>query len=210
MPVHRVTIAKAFAISKFEITFAQYELFAKTTDRALPGDNRWGRDNRPVINVSWEDARAYAQWLSKQTGEHYRLPTESEWEYVARAGSSGDFWWGKADEAPGKANCRRGCNSRFSGLFGSKTAPTGSYSPNAFGVYDTAGNVAEWVQDCYIENYILKPKNGSAFETAECPTRAVRGGSAKDNLDQIASHKRDYHPPDIYEAHLGFRLVMEL
>lgn len=210
-PVHRVTLGKPFAISETEITFAQYEQFAKATDRALPGDNRWGRDNRPVINVSWEDSQAYARWLSQQTGERYRLPTESEWEYVARAGSSTDFWWGdNASEAPGKVNCRRGCNSRFSGLFGSKTAPTGSYSPNAFGVYDTAGNVAEWVQDCYVDNYALKPKNGSAFETADCPTRVVRGGSAKDSVEQIASHVRDYHPPEIYEEHLGFRLVMEL
>jgi serine/threonine-protein kinase PpkA len=209
MPRHTVGIKKPFAISQYEITFQEYEQFAKATERALPGDNRWGRETRPVINVSWEDARAYTLWLSKMTGQTYRLPSESEWEYAARAGSIGLYWWGESNAA-GRANCRRGCNSRFSGLFGSKTAPAGSYPANSFDIYDTAGNVAEWVQDCYAENYSAKPKNGDAFEVAGCPTRVVRGGSAKDNLDQIATPIRNHHPPGIYEEHLGFRVVMEL
>lgn len=211
MPLHTVTISKAFAISQFEVTFADYDLFAKATERALPGDNRWGRGNRPVINVNWDDAQAYAQWLSKLTGKTYRLPSESEWEYVARAGTSGNHWWGdNAADAAGKANCRRGCNSRFSGLFGSKTAPVGSYSANNFDVYDTAGNVAEWTQDCYLENYNNKPTDGSAYNPKVCASRVVRGGSAKSNVDHIAIPLRDYHPAEIFEEHLGFRVVMEL
>lgn len=208
-PAHRVSINYSFAISQFEITFAEYDVFAQATNRALPGDNRWGRDRRPVINVSWDDAQAYVAWLSEMTGERYRLPSESEWEYVARAGTQTTFWWGD-EPLEGKANCRRGCNSRYSGLFGAKTAPVGTYSANAFGVYDTTGNVAEWTQDCYADGYADKPRDGSALSNANCRTRVVRGGSARDNLEHLANHARDYHPPEIYEEHLGFRVVMEL
>jgi serine/threonine-protein kinase PpkA len=211
MPVHKVTINKPFAMSKYEITFDDYDMFAQATNRTLPSDNRWGRGNRPVINVSFEDARAYATWLSKTTGKKYRLPTESEWEYVARAETDSLFWWGNDPrEAAGRANCRRGCNSKFSGLFGAKTAPVGSYPANGFGVYDTAGNVSEWVEDCFAENYTLHPKNGQALVIKNCNGRVVRGGSAKDNAERLATHIRDYHPAEIFDIHLGFRVVMEL
>jgi serine/threonine-protein kinase PpkA len=211
MPVHKVTLDKPFAISKYEITFNDYEIFAQTTNRPIPNDNRWGRGNNPVINVSFEDARAYAKWLSDTTGKRYRLPTESEWEYVARADTRSTFWWGDdAKDAAGRANCRRGCNSKFSGLFGAKTAPVGSYPANAFGVFDTAGNVAEWVEDCFADNYTLHPKNGQAMVVKECSARVVRGGSAKDNADDLANHIRSYYSPEISDAHIGFRVVMEL
>jgi len=211
MPVHKVTINKPFAISKFEITFEDYDMFAQATKRQLPSDNRWGRGNRPVINVSFNDARAYANWLSETTGKKYRLPTESEWEYVARAEANSLFWWGDdVKDASGRANCRRGCNSKFSGLFGAKTAPVGSYPANGFGIYDTAGNVSEWVEDCYAENYTLHPKNGQAMVVKNCDSHVVRGGSAKDNAERLANHIRDYHRTDIFDVHLGFRVVMEL
>ncbi|WP_435785525.1 bifunctional serine/threonine-protein kinase/formylglycine-generating enzyme family protein [Cellvibrio sp.] len=211
MPVHKVAINKPFAMSKYEITFDDYDMFAQATKRTLPSDNRWGRGNRPVINVSFEDARAYAQWLSETTGKKYRLPTESEWEYVARADTTTLFWWGnEIKESAGKANCRRGCNSKFSGLFGAKTAPVGSYPANGFGVYDTAGNVAEWVEDCFAENYTQHPKNGQATILKSCDAHVVRGGSAKDNAERLANHIRDYHRAEIFDAHLGFRVVMEL
>jgi len=211
MPVHNVLIPKPFAISKYEITFEDYDIFAQATKRILPDDNNWGRENRPVINVSYFDAKAYAEWLSETTGKKYRLPTEAEWEYIARAQTNTLFWWGNdARDAAGKANCRRGCSSKFSGLFGSKTAPVGTYPANRFGVYDTAGNVAEWVEDCFADNYSQHPKNGLAFQPKNCEARVVRGGSAKSDLEQIASHARDYHRPEIYNQHLGFRVVMEL
>ncbi|MFC3115251.1 bifunctional serine/threonine-protein kinase/formylglycine-generating enzyme family protein [Cellvibrio fontiphilus] len=211
MPVHKVTINKAIAMSKYEITFDDYDIFAQATNRALPSDNRWGRGNRPVINVNFEDARAYAKWLSETTGKKYRLPTEAEWEYVARANSKSLFWWGDdVKDAAGRANCRRGCNSKFSGLFGAKTAPVGSYPANAFGIYDTAGNVAEWVEDCFADNYNLHPKNGQALLIKNCDARVVRGGSAKDNAERLASHIRDYHHAEIFDSHLGFRVVMDL
>ncbi len=211
MPVHRVVISKPFAISKYEITFDDYDVFAQATQRTLPADNRWGRGNRPVINVTFDDAQAYAAWLSHTTGKKYRLPTEAEWEYVARAETNTLFWWGDdLREAAGRANCRRGCNSKFSGLFGAKTAPVGTYPANGFGVYDTAGNVAEWVVDCFAENYNLHPKNGQAMKVKDCDARVVRGGSSRDNLDRLASHVRDYHRSEVSNSHLGFRVVMEL
>lgn len=210
-PAHKVTLNKAFAMSKYEITFAEYDAFAQATGKALPGDNGWGREDRPVIHVSWDDANAYAQWLSKTTGKKYRLPTEAEWEYAARAGSANKFWWGDSEQdAKGKANCRRGCLSNFSGLFGSKTAPVGSYAPNAFGLYDTAGNVSEWVQDCYEENYANANANGSTREEKQCQGRVVRGGSTKDNVQRLTTSARDNIPAGYVTETLGFRLVMEL
>ena len=210
-PIHKVSFNKAFAISKYEITFAEYDFFAQSTGKPLPGDNGWGREDRPVIHVSWEDANIYAQWLSKTTGKKFRLPTEAEWEYVARGGSTGRYWWGDNEQdAKGKANCRRGCSSSFSGLFGSKTAPVGSYLPNPFGVYDTAGNVSEWVQDCYEENYTEAKANGSAYEHSQCQGRVVRGGSTKDNVQRLSSSARDNIPSGYLNETLGFRLVMEL
>lgn len=211
-PAHKVTIGRAFAMSKYEITFAEYDQFAQATNRALPGDNGWGRETRPVIHVSWDDAQAYTQWLSKTTGKKYRLPTEAEWEYAARAGSNGRFWWGDSEQdARGKANCRRGCYSSYSGLFGSKSAPVGSYSPNAFGLYDTAGNVSEWVQDCYEDNFAGASNLGQvARETKNCTSRVVRGGSTRDNVQRLISSARDNIPAGYLNDVLGFRVVMDL
>ena len=210
MPVHKVTV-NAFTISKYEITFNEYDAFAKATERPLPSDQKWGRGNRPVVNVTYDDAVAYTEWLSKTTGKKYRLPTESEWEYAARANTMSDFWWGEDEkDASGRANCRRGCNSKFSGLFGSRTAPVGSYPANGFGLFDTAGNVSEWVKDCFVDNYNLHPKNGRAYEVKSCESRVVRGGSAKHTSQQLATHIRDYYPPEVFNEHLGFRVVMEL
>ncbi len=211
VPTHKVTLNKAFAISKYEVTFAEYDYFAQSTGKPLPGDNGWGREDRPVIHVSWEDANTYAQWLSKTTGKKFRLPTEAEWEYVARAGTTTRYWWGDNEQdAKGKANCRRGCSSSFSGLFGSKTAPVGSYLPNPFGVYDTAGNVSEWVQDCYEENRAETNTNKSNHEHKKCQGRVVRGGSTKDNIQHLSSSARDNIPSGYLNETLGFRLVMDL
>jgi serine/threonine-protein kinase PpkA len=209
-PAHPVSV-NSFYISQYEITFSEYDHFAKETGRSLPSDNRWGRDTRPVINVSWDDAKAYTQWLSKTTGKTYRLPTESEWEYAARANTTTDFWWGNdINGARDRANCRRGCNSKFSGLFGSKTAPVGSYEANAFNIFDMSGNVAEWVEDCYAVDYSQHPKNGSAYQMKQCTRRVVRGGSTKDNAERLTNYARDYYPPEMSQENVGFRVVEEL
>jgi len=210
-PAHKVTISRAFAISKYEITFAEYDAYAQATNKPFPGDNAWGREDRPVMHVSWDDANTYAQWLTKTSGKKFRLPTEAEWEYAARAGSTDIYWWGSNEQdAKGKANCRRGCFSNYSGLFGSKTAPVGNYSPNAFGIYDVAGNVAEWVQDCYDDNYSNATSNGSARDDKQCQSRVIRGGSTKDNVQRLMTSARDTIPQDTMSEFVGFRLVMEL
>jgi serine/threonine-protein kinase PpkA len=212
----KVVIPKAFLVSKYEVTFDEYDLFVKATNRPQPGDNGGGREAHPVINVSWADAQAYIQWLSKSTGKKYRLPSEAEWEYMARAGTATRFWWGDNElDAKGRANCRRGCYSNYSGLFGSKTAPVGSYPANAFGIYDTAGNVAEWVQDCYQEKLDANTTTNAttnattSTDSQECQTRSVRGGSTKNNVQDLASATRDHQPPESYNEVTGFRVVVE-
>ncbi|MES2823638.1 MAG: bifunctional serine/threonine-protein kinase/formylglycine-generating enzyme family protein [Pseudomonadota bacterium] len=209
-PERKINITKPFFIGKYEVTFSEYDAFTQATNRPQPGDNGWGREMQPIINVSWDDAQAYTQWLSKTKSKKYRLPTEAEWEYVARAGTTTRFWWGDSEQnAKGNANCRRGCYSSYSGLFGSKTAPVGSYIANPFGVHDTAGNVAEWVQDCYQDHYDKTAISSAAYEGKDCQKRVVRGGSTKNNAPSLASAARDYNPPETYDEAVGFRVVME-
>jgi serine/threonine-protein kinase PpkA len=211
MPLRSVTIPSAFAISKFEVTFDEYDAFARATGRRLPSDNRWGRGKRPVVNVTHEDARAYTTWLSEQTGKRYRLPSEAEWEYAARATTTTDYWWGNnMRQAANRANCRRDCRSQYSGLVGGKTAPVGSYQANHFGLHDMAGNVAEWVADCYIAHYKQHPLNAKPYSTNRCSSYAVRGGGANQTIERLTSYARDYHHQDIFDKFLGFRVVMEL
>jgi formylglycine-generating enzyme required for sulfatase activity len=139
-PIHQVSVDR-FAMGRYEVTFAEYDKFAQATGREKPSDEGWGRGNRPVINVSWHEATAYAKWLSQQTGQQYRLPTEAEWEYAARAGKTTKYWWGN-QIGSNKANCSNSsCGDRLK-----YTAPVGSFAPNPFKLYDTAGNVWEWVR----------------------------------------------------------------
>lgn len=207
-PSHKVRFQNPFAVSQYEITFADYEQFAKATKRPVPSDNRWGKGSRPVINITWQDAKDYVAWLRDTTGRKYRLPTESEWEYIARAGTDGDYWWtGSADL---KANCRRGCDSDFSNFFRAKTAPIGTYPHNAFSVFDTSGNVAEWVEDCYQDHYLGVPQDGSAVEQDNCPLRSVRGGSKDSSAAEIKNYSRDTRDPTQGYDDVGFRVVVDL
>lgn len=206
-----VFLNHSIAVTRYEITFAEYEQFARAESMPLPGDNRWGREDRPVINISWEEATMYARWLREQTGENYRLPTEAEWEYIARAGKDSAYWWGdEPDGAAGRANCRRGCNSEFTGLFRSKTAPVGSFAANDFGVYDTAGNVAEWVGDCYREGYAHLDSDGSAYRPSNCKSRVVRGGSMREDASGVNAYQRRVELQHTYHEDIGFRLVVDL
>ena len=143
-------------------------------------DKGWGRGRQPAINLSWLDAGKFSEWLSKETGKRYRLPTEAEWEYAARAGTVTTYWWGN-EIKPDMANFLGGDN-RWGGK---QTSPVGSFQPNAFGLYDTAGNVWEWVQDSWHENYIGASSDGSAWESSDIGQRVVRGGSW------------DYRPEDL-------------
>lgn len=202
-PRHRVDL-KRFAIGKHEVTFDQYNQFAQATGRRKPNSAGWGRGIRPVINVSWQDAVAYSRWLSEQTGSRYRLPSEAEWEFVARSGTEKRFWWGnKVGEA--NANCFD-CGSEWSG---SKTAPVGSFTESPFAVHDMAGNVMEWVQDCYRSGYAEAPDDGSAVDVAGCEERVVRGGGYDSPADLLRSASRGQRSPESRLDNLGFRVARE-
>ncbi|NOS89612.1 MAG: formylglycine-generating enzyme family protein [Methylococcaceae bacterium] len=207
-PQHKVTITYPFAIAKYEVTFAEYDRFALATGRTLPNDKGWGRKNRPVINVSFDDAIAYTRWLSAQTGKNYRLPSEAEWEYVARAGSQTAYWWG--DKVGSNHAVCDGCGSQWDNK---QTAPVGAFKANRFGVYDTAGNVWEWTQDCWHDSYNNAPNNGSAWLAAndgECNRRVVRGGSWEDYPQYLWSAKRIWYYTDVAFNFFGFRVARAL
>ncbi len=206
-PAHAVTI-KPFAIGRYEVTFEDYDRFARDTKRKLPDDRGWGRGRRPVIDVTWDDAQAYAIWLSEKTGRRYRLPTEAEWEYAARAGTTTSYWWGN-EVGDNHANCLR-CGSQWDGK---QTGPAGSFAPNPFGLYDTAGNVWEWVEDCYHASYRGAPADGSAWlETGggDCDRRVFRGGSWYYLPQYLRSADRNWIVTDAAFDNLCFRLARAL
>ncbi|MBS0298753.1 MAG: formylglycine-generating enzyme family protein [Proteobacteria bacterium] len=206
-PMHEVTIAYAFEIGKYEVTFDEYDAFAKDAKRELPDDRGWGRGKRPVINVSWNDAQAYVQWLSRQTGKKYRLPTEAEWEYATRSGSQTRYWWGD-DIGQNNAVCS-GCGSEWDGQ---QTAPVGSFKANMFGLYDTAGNVWEWTQDCWHDNYNNAPSDGSAWlekDGRNCSRRVARSGSWGNRPQNLRSANRDRNNIDVTNIYLGFRIARD-
>ncbi|NEX22836.1 SUMF1/EgtB/PvdO family nonheme iron enzyme [Thiorhodococcus mannitoliphagus] len=202
-PEHGVRVS-SFMIGAHEVTFQEYDRFAQATGRALPDDYGWGRGTRPVVGVSWDDARAYAAWLSQQTRRRYRLPTEAEWEFVARAGSEGPFWWGYELE-PGRAVCFD-CGSQWDNR---STAPVESFAPNPFGLYDTAGNAMEWVADCYVAGYEGAPKDGSARLGGECRTRVARGGAFNKPASSMRSYVRARFDPQAQLNMLGFRVARD-
>ena len=197
-PRHSVTISRPFALSTHEITFSEYDAFAKATGRQLPNDEIWGRGDRPVINVSWNDAKAYAAWLSEQTGQQYRLPTEAEWEYAGRAGSASMYSFGD-DASQLHEYAWYLENSK------NKTHLVGQKKPNAWGIYDMHGNVWEWVQDWYGDyssNSVVDPKgphNGV--------DRVIRGGGWFNGARVCRAASRYYVSPDSRDYYVGFRLA---
>ena len=177
-PQHEVRIAAPFAMGVYAVTFEDYERFCDDTTRGKPEDQGWGRGNRPVINVSWEDAHDYCAWLSEQTGRNYRLPSEAEWEYACRAGTATPFHFGPritTDQANFDGNYTY--NGSAKGEYRKQTVPVGSFPPNAFGLYDMHGNVWEWCQDTWHESYEGAPSDGSAWEGGKKESRVLRGGS---------------------------------
>ena len=204
-PPHRVTIPKAFAIGRHEVTFDQWDAcVADGGCKHRPDDREWGRGDRPVINVSWLDAKAFVAWLSQKTGQTYRLPSEAEWEYAARGGTNSPYWWGR-DAGSRQANCRE-CNTGAS----QQTSAVGSYKANPFGLYDTAGNAAEWVEDCWNDNYRGAPQNGSPWLTGQCRLRVLRGGAFDSAAKYLRSTARFRYDFDVRFPANGFRVVREL
>ena len=210
-PVHRVTIAEPFAVGRYEVTFAQWDACHRAGGCShRPDDQGWGRGNRPVVDVSWNDAQEYVRWLSGSTGWPYRLLSESEWEYVARAGTTTRYWWGD-DVGRNRASCD-GCGSAWDAL---RTAPVGSFSPNAFGLYDVHGNVWERVRNCRSPSYAGAPSDGSARESGDCDLRSVRGGGWRTLPRYLRSANRGWHGPPaarLYrgDASAGFRVARVL
>jgi len=204
-PVHRVTIAKPFAIGRYEVTFNEWDKCVEDGGcKYRPDDREWGRGDRPVINISWLDAKAFVTWLSQKTGKTYRLPTEAEWEYAARGGTTSPYWWGR-EPGSRQANCRE-CNTGES----QRTSPVGSYKPNAFGLYDTAGNAAEWIEDCWNDNYRSAPSNGTAWTSGQCRLRVLRGGAFDSQAKYVRSMARFRYDADVRYISNGLRVVREL
>ena len=206
-PRHRVTIARPFAVGKYEVTFAEWD--ACVADGGCggdrPDDEGWGRGRRPVVNVSWDDAKAYVRWLNRKTGKQYRLPSEAEWEYAARAGTTTRYNWGD-DIGRNRANCD-GCGSRWDRK---QTAPAGSFPANVFGLHDVHGNVWEWVEDCRNVNYQGAPSDGSARMSGDCSSRVLRGGSWFNEPRYLRSALRGRGRTGNRSYGLGFRVARTL
>ncbi len=208
-PEHKVTFAKPFAVGRFAVTFAEWDACADDGGCGgyKPSDQGWGRGDRPAINVNWDDAQSYVKWLSEKTGRHYRLLSEAEREYAARAGKKSPFWWG-ASNSPDQANYNGDYtyNGGAKGINRGKTMPVKSFEPNPWGLYQVHGNVYDWVEDCYHNNYNGAPSDGSAWTTGECTSRVRRGGSGGDPQLLRAAY-RDYGNPVIRDDIIGFRVA---
>ena len=212
-PQHRVTIRKPFAVGKYEVTF--WEWNACVTKGGcigyLPDDERWGLWLLPVINVSWEDAQAYLRWLSRESGANYRLLSEAEWEYAARAGTTTPFHFGStisSDQANYRGTITYGSGRKS--VDRKKTVLVRSFSPNAFGLHNVHGNVWEWVADCYKGSYARAPKDGGAWTTGDCSKRVLRSGSWFSTPWNVRSAYRNGIEPDDRSRFVGFRVARTL
>ncbi len=204
-PQHKVTIAKPFAVSEYDVTFADWNACVAVGECPAAPDSGWGEGARPVINVSLGDARKYVAWLAQMTGKPYRLPTEAEWEYAARAGAPTAYFWGEA-VGVANANCI-GCGSQWDGK---QTSPVGSFHPNAFGLYDMAGDVWQLVEDCPHDDYTGAPSDGSVWAGGDCSRHSVRGGSSNSPPQDIRSARRYKISTETRDTGLGFRLARTL
>lgn len=248
-PQHEVTITKGFALARAEVTVAEFRAFVRTSGYVPDSDRLDGasvydeangrmqmrsgagwqddyagqraRDGDPVVNVSWNDAHAYAEWLSRHTGKRYRLPTEAEYEYSERAGTTTTYWWGdgtpkqkvenltgSGDRSPSHRSWANAFSGYNDGYWG--PAPVMSFLANPFGLYDMSGNVSEWVVDCWHENYVRAPTDGSAWVNPGCGERVIRGGSWGSAPDQDRSSFRQGAAADTRSGRVGFRVARDL
>lgn len=207
-PRHKVTISHSFAVGKYEVTNEEYEMFLQATP-ALRDPETHGGNNHPVVGVSWREAKAYAAWLSKETGHPYRLLSESEWEYAARAGTQTLYAWGD-DIGVANAHCDS-CGTRwdYDGGNGDHqgSIPVGSLATNGFGLHDMHGNVWEWVEDCWHDSYGGAPQDGSAWLSGDCDNRVLRGGSWSNHPRTLRAAFRGREPTEGRGGILGFRVA---
>jgi formylglycine-generating enzyme required for sulfatase activity len=204
-PLRRVTIAKPFEVAKYEITFEEWDrCFADGGCTTRLHDDGWGRGLRPAIHMSWEDASEYVHWLAKKTGKQYRLLTEAEWEYAARAGSVSRYEFGHSISTDEVHHSEEHWGSA------GETAKVGSSKPNAFGLHDMTGNVWEWVEDCYLDSYEGAPSDGSARIHDECSFRVLRGGSWWWKPRYVRTATRYRYVPDMRNSNIGARVARSL
>ena len=209
-PVRRVRIPVPFAMGVYEVTFAEWDECDADGGCGghFPDAEDWGRGRRPVVNVSWEDAQAYVRWLSAKTGKRYRLPSESEWEYAARAGTRTPFSTGETistEQANYNGNYTYGAGRK--GVYRRQTVPVGTFGANAWGLHDVHGNVWEWTQDCWNGSYAGAPTDGSAWGSGDCSVRVLRGGSWTDFPRHLRSANRIGFTPADRNLGSGFRMA---
>ena len=217
-PQRYVTFQSPFAVGIYEVTFDEWDACARAggCGGVIPDNEGWGRGRRPVINVNWEEAQGYVRWLSNETGHEYRLLSEAEWEYVARAHTETARYWGEssseqcryangADALALAANPDWRTVSCSDGHLG--TSLVGSYEANAFGLHDVLGNVWEWTQDCWNERYSGGPVDGNAWESGDCSTRVQRGGGWGSQPEQLRSANRVRESPGERFNNTGFRVA---
>ncbi len=248
-PKHRVTITRGFALGIREVSVGEFRLFAEATgyrtraeveesswvydegsSRMTPRDGinwrhdfrgRRARDNSPVLHVDWHDAQAYTLWLTSQTGQSYRLPSEAEWEYAIRAGSVSPYWWGDGSPSQPVENLTGDGDVSSSGRnwglafedYGDGhwgPAPAGTFSANGFGLHDMAGNVSEWLEDCWHDTYVRAPMDGSAWVNPGCEKRVVRGGYWAGRPGQARSAHRFSADSRLRGPRVGFRVARDL
>jgi formylglycine-generating enzyme required for sulfatase activity len=212
-PQHKVTFPARFAVGRFAVTFEEWD--ACVADGGCngyrPSDRGWGRGRQPAVNLSWYDAKSYVQWLSARTGATYRLLSEAEREYVARAGTTTAFWWGSAIE-PHQANFSSAVpfadGERDAHI--DRTVPVGSFAPNPWGLYDVHGNVYEWVEDCWNATYAEAPADGSAWTAGNCGARVLRGGAWNRPPSALRAGARLFAYPERRMTRIGLRIARTL
>jgi len=200
-PVHPVTV-NAFLLSRFEVTASQFAVFERETGR--PATQNPLQANHPAINISWDDAMAFIRWLNQSSRLRFRLPSESEWEYAARAGATTEYWWGN-DFVPGRIN---GTGLRGDDTW-TETAPVDSLAPNGRGLYHVLGNVWEWTADCYYADYAGSPGDGSARPGEDACGRVLRGGSWSDTPAWLRVSTRNWFDRTERFDYVGVRLAAD-
>lgn len=203
IPVHEVCFS-AFDLGKYEVTFDQYDTYTDANAYSRVDDQGWGRGSRPVLKVSLDEVYGYIEWLNTHLAKNYRLPTESEWEYSAAAGSVTRYSWGD-DIGVNRANCD-GCGSEWDSQ---KTAPVGSFASNSWGLHDMHGNVSEWVEDWYHSSYDGAPDDGSAWVNGDSSLRILRGGAWYSPPALVRSANRIWSRNELLDFSPGFRLAKD-
>ena len=212
-PQRPIVFSQPFAVGVYEVTFAEWDACVDDGGcNIFAVDEGWGRDDRPVVNINLDEMNAYLHWLSLTTGNTYRLPTEAEWEYVARAGTTSTYPWG---DTASHEHANYGAETCCTGVAGGRdqwsdqTAPVGSFPPNAFGLYDLNGNVYERVRDCWTPTYVDAPADGSARVDGDCRALGLRGGSWISSPELIRSAERDAYNGYYRSNVMGFRVVRD-